>query len=103
MRTVIAMGATPAMVRNVFLYEGLLIVLVGTVAGVLLGLAVCVAQQRFGFVELTGSVVEAYPVKVFASDLILVFATVSALGLMAAWVPLRSLSKRFLHATAASA
>jgi ABC-type lipoprotein release transport system permease subunit len=103
MRTVIAMGATPAMVRNVFLYEGLLIVLVGTVAGVLLGLAVCVAQQRFGFVELTGSVVEAYPVKVFASDLILVFATVSAIGLMAAWVPLRSLSKRFLHATAASA
>lgn len=103
MRTLMSMGARPSTVRNVFLHEGLLIVLVGTFGGLLLGLAICYAQIQFGFVELTGSVVEAYPVKVFASDLLLVFATVIAIGMLAAWVPLRSLSKRFLHATAAKA
>lgn len=103
MRTLMSMGARPSTVRNVFLHEGLLIVLVGTLGGILLGLAICSAQIHFEFVELTGSVVDAYPVKVLASDLLLVFGTVVAIGMLAAWVPLRSLSKRFLHATAAKA
>jgi len=103
MRTLLGMGATPGTVRRVFLYEGVLLVAVGTVGGILLGLAICYAQIHFEFVELAGSVVESYPVKVLGSDLLLVFATVMAIGLLAAWVPLRSLSKRFLHATAAKA
>ena len=103
MRTLLGMGATPVTVRRVFLYEGVLLVAVGTVGGILLGLAICYAQIHFEFVELAGSVVESYPVKVLGSDLLLVFATVMAIGLLAAWVPLRSLSKRFLHATAAKA
>lgn len=101
MRTLVSMGARPSTVRNVFLNEGSLIVLVGTVGGILLGLGICYAQITFEFVELTGSVVEAYPVKVLGSDLLLVFVTVVAIGMLAAWVPLRSLSLRFLHATAA--
>lgn len=103
MRTLLGMGATPGTVRRVFLYEGLLLVAVGTVGGILLGLTICYAQIRFGFVELAGSVVESYPVKVVGSDLLLVFTTVMAIGLLAAWVPLRSLSARFLQATAAKA
>ncbi len=101
MRTLMSMGATPRTIRNVFFHEGLLIVAVGTVAGVLLGLLVCILQETFGFVQLEGSVVEAYPVKVIGSDLLLIFATVFAIGLVASWIPLRELSRRFLHATAA--
>jgi len=103
MRTLMSLGANPSTVRMVFLYEGLLIVLVGTLGGLLLGLGICYAQIRFEFVQLAGTVVDAYPVKVLASDLVLVFATVVAIGMLASWVPLRSLSKRFLHATAAKA
>lgn len=103
MRTLMSMGARPSTVRNVFLNEGLLIVLLGTVGGILLGLGICYAQITFEFVELTGSVVEAYPVKVLASDLLLVFVTVVAIGMLAAWVPLRSLSVRFLHSAATKA
>jgi lipoprotein-releasing system permease protein len=101
MRTLMSLGASPSTVRMVFLYEGLLIVLVGTLGGLLLGLGICYAQIRFEFVQLAGTVVDAYPVKVLASDLVLVFATVVAIGMLASWVPLRSLSKRFLHATVA--
>jgi ABC-type antimicrobial peptide transport system permease subunit len=52
-------------------------------------------------VPLVGSVVEYYPVKVLGSDLLLVFGTVTAIGLLATWIPLRALSRRFLQATSA--
>lgn len=103
MRTLMSMGAKPSTVRNVFLHEGLLIVFLGTIGGILMGLAICQAQIHFEFVALAGSVVEAYPVKVIWGDLVLVFATVMAIGMLATWVPLRSLSRRFLHATSAIA
>jgi lipoprotein-releasing system permease protein len=103
MGTLMSMGATPGMVRRVFFNEGLLIVVVGIAAGLLLGLGICFAQQTFGFVSLSGSVVEAYPVVVQATDMLLICVTVLAIGVFASWIPLRTLSKRFLHATAASA
>ncbi|HQV52596.1 MAG: ABC transporter permease [Flavobacteriales bacterium] len=97
MRTLISMGATPGVVRRVFFNEGLLIVIVGIFAGLALGLGICFAQQQFGFVALSGSVVEAYPVLVQAEDLVVIFFTVLTIGVLAAWVPLRTLSKRFLN------
>ncbi len=103
MRTLMGMGATAGTVRAIFFAEGMLIVLVGTIIGLALGLGICWAQQHFGFVELSGSVVEAYPVKVMGTDLVVIFTAVLAIGLMASWVPLRSLSRRFLQATAANA
>jgi lipoprotein-releasing system permease protein len=101
MRTLMSMGATAGLVRRVFFHEGLLIVLVGVVAGLGVGLGICWAQVRFGLVPLVGSVVEYYPVKVLGSDLLLVFGTVTAIGLLATWIPLRALSRRFLQATSA--
>jgi ABC-type lipoprotein release transport system permease subunit len=100
MGTIMSMGATPQMVRRVFFNEGLLIVAVGATAGLFLGLLICWLQETFEFVQLEGSVVEAYPVKVMAMDMLLIFITIMAIGILASWVPLRSLSKRFLHATA---
>lgn len=97
MGTLISMGATPGMVRRVFFNEGLLIVIVGIFSGLVLGLGICFAQQHFGFVALNGSVVEAYPVLVQARDLVVICITVFGIGVLAAWVPLRTLSKRFLQ------
>ena len=87
--------------RTIFFAEGVLINLVGIGLGFLLGLALCWAQQRFGLIALTGSVVESYPVKVLGKDLVLIFVAVLAIGLLASWVPLRALSRRYLQATAA--
>ena len=103
MRTLVAMGAGPGLVRSVFFFEGVLINVAGIGLGLLVGLALCFAQQRFGIIALAGSVVESYPVKVLASDLLLIFCAVLAIGLLASWVPLRALSRRYLQATAAKA
>ncbi|MCB0765644.1 MAG: ABC transporter permease [Flavobacteriales bacterium] len=103
MGTITAMGATPAMVRRIFFNEGLLIVVVGVVAGLLLGLGICLAQQHYGFVQLSDSVVEAYPVHVLGTDLVSIAVMVFAIGSVAAWIPLRALSKRFLESAKTTA
>ena len=102
MGTLMAMGAPPSTVRGIFFHEGLLIVLVGVIIGLVLGALICVAQQRFGFVQLSDSVVEAYPVRIMGLDLLLIATVVIAIGLLASWIPLRSLSKRFLQSAKGS-
>ncbi|MBS1547574.1 MAG: ABC transporter permease [Bacteroidetes bacterium] len=98
MRTLSGMGATSRFIRLVFFLEGLLIVGVGTVAGLLAGLGLCALQKWTGFVSLQDSVVDAYPVEVMWTDLVMIFIAVMAIGTVAAWVPLRSLSRRYLVA-----
>lgn len=100
MRTLTAMGATDRFVRSVFFHEGMLIVLTGTVAGLVLGLLVCGLQQWTGFVQLSGSVVDSYPVKVLLPDLVLILGAVLAIGAMATWASLRGLGTRYLQAAA---
>ena len=99
MRTLSGMGVTDGFIRRVFFLEGMLIVVVGTLAGLLVGLAICGLQQWTGFVSLQDSVVESYPVRVMWTDLVLIFLAVMAIGTFAAWVPLRSLSRRYLAAS----
>lgn len=98
MRTLCSMGVTDGFIRRVFFLEGLLIVVVGALVGLVSGLAVCGMQLWTGVVSLEGSVVEAYPVQVIWTDLVMIFIAVMAIGTLAAWVPLRSLSRRYLVA-----
>ena len=77
-----------------------MISLIGAVIGIVLGLALCYIQQRFGLLTLGGStdnfVVDAYPVSVHASDVLLVFVTVVVVGFLSVWYPVRYLSRRLL-------
>lgn len=101
MRTLTGMGATAQFVRRVFLAEGMLIVLVGTVSGLLVGLGFCAVQQWTGLISLQDSVVPSYPVKVMPLDLLMIFAAVLCIGMLATWTSLRGLSRRYLQAAIA--
>lgn len=98
MRTLSSMGVTEGFIRRVFFLEGMLIVVVGTLAGLFAGLLLCGLQLWTGMVALQDSVVESYPVRVMWTDILLIFCAVMAIGTVAAGVPLRSLSRRYLHA-----
>jgi ABC-type lipoprotein release transport system permease subunit len=79
--TLRAMGADDALVERIFVREGWLISLLGIAVGVLAGLAVCWAQQRFGLVKMPGNfVVDAYPVVIQASDILIIIAGVALIG-----------------------
>ena len=68
----LAMGASQQMVRRTFLYVGAIVALVGAAVGLLAGVSLCWLQQRFGLVSMgmATSVVESYPVKMQASDIV---------------------------------
>ena len=93
------LGASDRQIVRIFLFEGRMISLFGALAGVILGLLLCWLQQEYGLISLGDSgsfVVDAYPVSVHASDVIIVFVTVLLVGFLSVWYPVRSLSKRLL-------
>ena len=94
------LGATDRTLTRVFLFEGRMISALGAVVGILLGLLLCWLQQEFGLVPMGDSsgtfVVNAYPVSVHYSDVLVVFITVLAVGWAAAWYPVRYMSRRLL-------
>ena len=94
------LGAADRLIARIFLFEGRLISVFGAIAGIVLGLLLCFLQQRFGLISLGGGngsfVVDAYPVSVHATDIILVFVTVITVGFLSVWYPVRYLSKRLL-------
>lgn len=83
-QTLVTMGADTKLLRKIFVAEGMLIYLIGAGGGLLLGVALALAQQHFGFLKLSGEtfLIDAYPVEVHPSDLawvIVTFVTVSYL------------------------
>jgi len=79
-----SMGATDRDVRNLFLWEGLLLTLVGLLSGMALSLLLYAAQKTFQLVQIPGSfVVDSYPMALRSLDFAVVSATVIAIGMLA--------------------
>ena len=89
------LGASEKQITKIFLFEGRMIGAIGAIVGIVMGLVLCWMQQAFGLVKLgesSGSfVVNAYPVSVHYTDVILTFFTVLAVGWIAVWYPVRYL------------
>lgn len=86
MATLRFMGASRPLVRRVFMLQGILITLAGGVAGILLGVALSLAQQWGGFIRLGGDhsmmTVTTYPVRVLPADILAVAAIVAVIALV---------------------
>jgi ABC-type lipoprotein release transport system permease subunit len=69
-----SMGADIGLVRRIFIYEGMLISILGVVIGLLLGFIFCLLQMQFGFITFgEGSyLLTAYPVLMQWKDVFLV-------------------------------
>ena len=67
-----AMGSTKKLIRSIFLNEGMIISFTGAVTGMILGILILIAQQKFGIVSMgiETSVIDAYPVKMVVSDFV---------------------------------
>ena len=100
-QTLQALGADDRQTAQIFLLEGWLISGFGAALGIVLGLLLCWLQMRFGFVKLGQSegsfIVDAYPVSVHAMDILVIFLTVLAVGLLAVWLPVRRMTRDLLR------
>ena len=96
------LGADDHAISRIFLFEGCLISMLGSLVGIVLGLLLCFAQQEFGWISLGGDssagafVIDAYPVSVHWKDVILVLFTVLVIGTLSVWYPVRYFSRRLL-------
>ena len=92
------MGASNQMITRIFMYEGWLITFIGIIAGIVIGLILCLLQQYFGFIRLSdipgAYIIDAYPVIVKFTDIIVVFAVVSTIGILTVLYPVNNLRKK---------
>jgi len=95
------MGATEKRIKRIFLTEGILITLIGSLAGLILGYIICQIQINFGLIKLGSEanafIVPYYPVKIKMLDFLAVFGIVFLIGLAAAWYPVKQISSKYLQ------
>ncbi|RLD50087.1 MAG: hypothetical protein DRJ05_20090 [Bacteroidetes bacterium] len=95
------MGANQKTIKRIFLVEGIMISISGAVLGLLLGALLCYLQLEFGLIKLGSEanafIVPFYPVKMVFNDFIAIFITVFFIGFVAAWYPVRQISKKYLE------
>lgn len=83
-----AMGAEPSTIRTIFITEGILWSMVGGITGLILGTGICIGQQHFHWIKMSGSfIIDAYPVSLVWTDYLLTIFTIMCVGLLAAWFP----------------
>ena len=88
--TLRALGASDRQISRIFVLQGWLITLVGAITGVVIGLVLCLCQQQFGLLRLSGDpanmIISAYPVEVQWLDVVITLALVAAVGLLTSMV-----------------
>lgn len=85
-----ATGASRGLIGRIFSWQSVYVSLSGTLAGIALGLVLCLLQQHFGLLRLAGDptqlLVTAYPVKVVWTDLLIVLAPCAVITAVTALV-----------------
>lgn len=84
-----AMGASPKNIRRIFLFEGLLLGVTGTVLGLGLGGIINLLLSKYRFIKLPADVyyLDTLPVKMLLSDFCLVSGIAVAITLIGTWYP----------------
>ena len=93
--TLRSLGAQESLIKRIFILEGWFISLAGLVAGLIVGTGFALLQQHFGFIKMPGHfVVQAYPVILSWSDILLTAAGVASIGYIIALLPVASFYKK---------
>lgn len=90
-QVLMAMGADQSLIQKIFLAEGILLSSIGTMGGMIIAVILYYVQVTYKLVPLQGEtfLIDYYPVKLSASDFLLVGLTVFTIGVIASWIPSR--------------
>ncbi len=80
-KTLYNLGASLKEIRHIFFLQGTLMTLLGGLTGIILGVIAVLAQLQFEFVSITSTL--PYPVSLRPINVVIVFATISFLGILA--------------------
>lgn len=92
-----AMGTDRADIRKIFLTEGALIAVGGTLVGLVCGAFLCFLQARFGLVSMgmQNSVTEGYPVKMVLSDFFYITLAMVVITFLVSYRPAQVATRTF--------
>ena len=84
-----SLGGSRSFIRKIFLSEGLLLGGIGAGIGIGLAVIICFLQIKFKLIKLQGGsfLIDYFPVKLIASDFLLVAGTAALIALVASLVP----------------
>ena len=86
--TLSILGGTKSLITSVFTAQTWIMSLAGTLLGMILGVALCLVQEYFGVIKLgsdtSALIIDAYPVEVRFSDLLIVLVLTVAVTAMSA-------------------
>jgi lipoprotein-releasing system permease protein len=91
-----SMGTSRMQIKKIFLSEGLLLGIIGTVTGIAIATIICLLQIKFQFIKLNGGsfLINYFPVKLVLTDFLLVGATALIIAFIASWFPAQKASKQ---------
>ena len=89
-----SMGAENGLIRRIFVLEGWLISLSGLAGGIVAGVSLALVQQHLGIIKMPGQyLVQAYPVILSWSDIVITTVGVAVIGYIIALLPVISRSR----------
>ncbi|MDZ4752414.1 MAG: FtsX-like permease family protein [Flavobacteriales bacterium] len=91
-----SIGASPSFTRRIFTIEGIMINFIGATAGAIIGVSLCLLQEKFGLVAMEGAMVDSYPVHVHPWEVVAIYLTVIAVGSLFSVTLVRLLMRRFV-------
>lgn len=91
LKTLFNLGVTVKGIRRIFFLHGSLMSILGGLVGIFLAILLILTQKIFGFVMITASL--PYPVSLKTTDILLVFVTITLLGVLASKIASRRISK----------
>lgn len=88
--TLAHLGLSRMRIGNIFWWESVLVTFFGAVSGLILGVSVSLLQEKYELLKLAGDpqnlVIQAYPVRVEWTDLLITLVPIVVIGLLTAWI-----------------
>jgi lipoprotein-releasing system permease protein len=95
LKTLFSLGATVKEIKKVFVFQGFLLTFTGILVGLILGIILVFLQIEFGLLMIVEDL--PYPVEFRLMNLLIVFATITILGFIAARIASSRISKEFIE------
>lgn len=89
------LGATYIEIRRIFFFQGTLMTILGGIIGIIIGLVAVWLQIKYGLIYITNTL--PYPAKIEGINVIVVFFTISILGILASYIASRRVQRKSLQ------
>lgn len=93
-KTLHSMGASLKEIRRIFFLQGTLMTVLGGILGILIGILAVYLQLEYGLIHITTTL--PYPVMLKPINGVIVFITISVLGIIASWIAANTVREKLV-------